>query len=185
MKCLKNYRYKCSTNLLITILIILYVSRLEAFQTFLLNLSRYGYIGSFFAGILFISSFTVAIGAAILLGLAERISPLEIGIFAGLGAVVGDFAIFRFIKDNLLEEITPIYNLLGGRRVTAVLHSKYLSWTLPLIGAIIIASPFPDELGIGLMGISKIKTYQFLILSFILNSIGIFIFTSAIVSVKH
>jgi uncharacterized membrane protein YdjX (TVP38/TMEM64 family) len=46
---------------------------------------------------------------------------------------------------------------------------------LPIIGALIIISPFPDEIGIGLMGLSKIKKWQFMLISFALNSLGIFI----------
>ncbi|MEK7660290.1 MAG: hypothetical protein AAB343_03750 [Patescibacteria group bacterium] len=41
------------------------------------------------------------------------------------------------------------------------------------MGAIIIASPFPDEVGISLMGISQLKNWQFLVISFLLNSLGI------------
>jgi len=59
-----------------------------------------------------------------------------------------------------------------------------LGWTLPVIGAIIIASPFPDEIGVSLVGISKIKTYQFLLVSFILNAIGIFLVVSASAVIK-
>jgi len=47
---------------------------------------------------------------------------------------------------------------------------------LPVIGALIIVSPFPDELGVTLMGITKIKSYQFLILAFILDVTGVFLF---------
>ena len=99
-------------------------------------------------------------------------------IIAGLGGVIGDFMIFRFVKDGLLSEIIPIYNRLGGARLTRVLRAKYFSWALRIIGAIIIASPFPDEIGVSLMGIGKMKTYQFLILSFILNAVGIFLVVS-------
>ena len=60
-----------------------------------------------------------------------------------------------------------------------LIHTKYFSWTLPVLGAVIIASPLPDEMGVGLMGISKLKTSQFILLSFVLNSIGIFIIVSA------
>jgi uncharacterized membrane protein YdjX (TVP38/TMEM64 family) len=48
-----------------------------------------------------------------------------------------------------------------------------------VLGAIIIASPLPDEMGVGLMGISKLKTSQFILLSFVLNAIGIFIVVTA------
>ena len=175
----KAYRYKNLTIFAFSIIFALILSRFEAFHTFLLNLGDFGYFGAFLAGFLFVSTFTVATGAVILLVLAEKLSSLEIGIIAGLGAVAGDFIIFRFIKDNLLEEITPIYNRLGGSHMTAVLHTKYFSWTLPVIGALIIASPLPDEVGVSLMGISRMKPYQFLLISFVLNAIGIFLVVSA------
>lgn len=179
MKYWQTLRYKNLTFFFFSILIAFFLSRFEAFHTFLLSLGNLSYLGAFLAGILFISAFTVATGAVILLFLTEKLSPLEIGIIAGFGAVVGDFTIFRFVKDNLIEEITPIYNRLGGQHLTAILHTRYFSWTLPVIGAIIIASPFPDEIGVSLMGISRMKTYKFLLLSFILNATGIFLVISA------
>lgn len=172
----RRWKYKHLTLFFISVIFSILLSRYEPLNTFLLNLGNWGYIGAFFAGILFVSTFTVATGAVILLILAERLSPIEIGIIAGLGGVVGDFTIFRFVKDGLLSEITPVYNSLGGRRLTAVLRTKYFSWTLPVIGALIIASPFPDEIGVSLMGIAKIKTYQFILLSFVLDTVGVFLF---------
>jgi len=176
---MKHWKYKNITFLLISILVAYFLSRFEMFHTFLLSLGELGYLGAFLAGILFVSTFTVATGAVLILVLAEKLSPIEIGLFAGVGAVIGDFVIFRFFKDNILEEISPIYRLLGGGHLTKVLHTKYFSWTLPVIGALIIASPLPDEIGVSLMGISKLKSYQFLLISFILNTIGIILVISA------
>lgn len=179
-----HWKYKNLTLLSIGIIFALFLSRLEGFHSFLLNLGGFGYIGAFLAGILFVSMFTVATGGLILFILAESLHPLEIAILAGIGGVVGDFIIFRFIKDDLIAEITPIYEGIGGNHLTKILHTKYFSWTFPVIGAIIIASPFPDELGVSLMGIAKMKTYQFLILSFILNATGIFLVVSASLIIK-
>lgn len=181
----KKWRYKNLTLLLISIILAMFLSLYEPFHMFLLNLGALGYLGAFVAGILFVSTFTVATGAIILLVLAERLSPVEIGIIAGLGAVVGDFIIFRFIKNNLAREIRNIYDHIDGdHHLQKVFHSKYFSWTLPVIGAIIIATPFPDEIGISLMGISKMKSYQFLAISFILNAVGIFLIVSASAFIK-
>lgn len=177
-------KYKNIIVLCVSIVIAFLLSRYEPFHIFLLNLGDLGYIGAFLAGILFVSTFTVATGAVILLVLAEKLSPIEMGIIAGFGAVVGDLTIFKFIKNELLDEIKPVYKKIGGDHVTKILHTKYFSWTLPVIGAVIIASPFPDEIGVSLMGIAKMKTYQFIILSFILNAIGIFIIVSASLVIK-
>mgnify|MGYP000968941746 CR=1 FL=1 len=175
-----RWKYQNLTFLVISIIAAIFLSRYEPFHEFLLRLGEFGYIGAFVAGVLFVSTFTVATGAIILLVLAERLSPIEIGIIAGLGAVFGDFVIFRFVKDNLADEVESIYNHIDGdHHIRRVFHSKYFSWSVPVIGAIIVASPFPDEIGVSLMGISKMKTYKFLLVSFILNAIGIFLIVSA------
>lgn len=176
----QGWRHKNLSIVLFGIFVAFLLARAETFYTFLLSLGGFGYFGAFVAGIFFVSTFTVAIATVALFILTETLSPLEIGLIAGLGAVVGDFIIFRFVKDNLAEEIESIYNHLDhGRHFQKLFHSRYFSWTLPVIGALIIASPFPDELGVTLLGISKMKTYQFLVVSFILNATGIFLVVSA------
>lgn len=181
----KSWKYKNLTILLVSIIIAFVLSRLDIFNSFLLHLGNWGYLGAFFAGMLFVLSFTAAIGAVILFILAEHLSPLEIGVIAGLGAVISDLTIFRFVKDDLVNELESLYKRFGGNHLNHVLNSKYFHWTLPLIGALIIASPLPDELGVSLMGISKMKTYEFIIVSFLLNAIGIFIVISASLLLQH
>jgi hypothetical protein len=176
----QQWRYRNLTFLLISFAIAFFLFKQQAVHSFLLNLGDIGYFGAFIGGILFVSTFTVATGALILMILAEKLSPIEIGIIAGLGAVVGDFMIFRFVKDSLTNELEEIYNKIDSRHhLVKILHTKYFSWTLPVMGAIIIASPFPDEIGVSLMGISKMKTYQFLLIAFVLDAVGIFLVISA------
>ncbi len=181
----QRYRYKNITCLLISVLLAFFLLRWEPFRNLLFQLGDWGYIGAFIGGILFVSTFTVAAGTVILALLAESLSPIEIGIIAGLGAVVGDLTIFRFIRNKgLISEITHFFTYFGGDKFSHLLHTKYFSWTLPVVGALIIASPLPDELGVGLMGISKMKTYKFLLLSFILNGLGIFLVVTASLAIR-
>ena len=175
-----HVKYKNLIILFLSIIFALILSRFEVLHQFLLNLGNLGYIGAFIAGMLFVSTFTVATGAVILLVLAEKLSPVEIGIIAGFGAVLGDFTIFKFVKDGLVNEIQEVYEKIDhNNHLLKLLHTKYFSWMFPVFGAIVIASPLPDEIGVSLMGIGKMKTYQFLILSFILNAVGIFLVVSA------
>lgn len=184
MKAIRSFRYKNLLGVFISIIFAFVISQYEPFHLFLLNLHELGYIGAFIAGILFVSTFTVATGAVILLVLAESLSPVELGLIGGLGAAIGDLFIFKFIKNSLANEITEIYNHFGGGHFSKLLHTRYFRWTLPVIGALLIASPFPDELGVSLLGISRMKTYQFLILAFILDFLGIFLIVSASVIIK-
>lgn len=184
-KSITKWKYKNLTLVLLSVILVVILSRIEVFHSFLLHLGGFGYVGAFIAGMFFVWTFTAATSALILLILAETLSPLEIGLIAGLGAVIGDVLIFHLVKDTLTNEIEDIYNHVDRKKHLAKLfHSKYFNWMLPVLGSIIIASPLPDELGVSLMGISKMNPVKFMILSYVLNSIGIFLVVSASVFIK-
>ena len=165
----RSWKYKNLTFLFISLVFAFFLGRYEPFHEFLLSLDGIGYLGAFIAGMLFVSTFGFAAGAVTILVLAEELNILELGIIAGLGGVFGDFMLFRFVKDRLIDEVEPIYKSLGGNHLNKILHTKHFRWMFPVVGAAIIASPLPDELGVSLMGISKIKTWKFLILAFCLD----------------
>lgn len=169
----KKWKYKNTFFLIISLLVLFYITEIALGQQIVHSIAKLGYIGSFVAGIFFVSTFTVAPASVVLLKLAELYNPFIIALSAGFGAVIGDYLIFRFFKDTVFEEIKPIFMKLGGSNLSRVISNAYFSWIPPVLGALIIASPFPDEIGVGLMGLSKLKNWQFLIISFLLNSLGI------------
>jgi len=175
---IKNYKYKNLTFVFLSILLTIFLSKYDFFNKFLFETRYIPLAGSFIAGILYVSTSTASLGILILADLSGKLSSVEIAILAGLGGALADFAIFRFFKNNLISEITPIYNKLGGQRLTKFLRHKFLKWSLPIIGAIIIASPLPDEIGISLMGLTNIKNYQFVLMCIALDIIGIFLLVS-------
>lgn len=181
---IKRYKYKNLTFLIAGLLLAFFLYRSDSFHTFLLSFGELGYLGAFIAGLLFVSSFSAATAVVILLVLADKLLPLEVALLAGLGAVCGDVLIFRFVKDDLIEEIRPVFERFGGRHVALLLRTKYFSWSLPLIGALLIASPLPDEVGVSLLGLSKMSTVKFLALSFTLNSLGILLLITAATFIK-
>lgn len=184
MKWFIDYKYKGLTLIFISILLTIFLSKYNFLNDGLFNLKHTPFLGSFIAGILYVSASTAALGILMLSDLAKTLSPIEIAIIAGLGGAVADFVLFRFFKGDLIGEITPIYNKLGGKHLTRLMYHKYFRWSLPIVGAIIIASPFPDELGISLMGLSKIKTYQFVLLSLFLDIGGVFLLVYAFSLIK-
>lgn len=171
-----RYRYKNLTYLLVSFVVALLILKNDTLHTFLQRLGHFGYIGAFVGGLLFSSTFTVSIGAVILMVIAENHSPLEIALIAGLGGATCDLLILRLIKNKgMVEEIKHLFHYLGGDQISQLLHTKYFSWTLPVIGGLIIASPLPDELGVGLMGLTQLKTSYFFFISFIFNFVGMFL----------
>jgi hypothetical protein len=130
-------------------------------------------IGSFLAGMFYISIFTVAPAAVVLAELTQKFSLWEVAFFGGLGALAGDLLIFQFIKNSLARDIFSLLPQPRRRRWSGILKTKLFRWLTPFIGALIIASPLPDEAGLALMGVSRLKMSIFIPLSFILNFLGI------------
>ncbi len=169
---LPHWKHKNLVLFVLGLGVMLFFLRLPAFHQALLSLGTFGYLGGFVAGTLFVSTFTVATGALILLNLAKILSPTELIPVAIMGAVLGDFLIFRFVRQSVNEQIAPIYEKIEGSHFKKILHTRYFAWTLPVLGALIIISPFPDELGISLLGISAIQTTRFLLISAFSHAVG-------------
>ena len=131
-------------------------------------------LGSFIAGMFFTSIFTTAPAIVTLGEIARANSILPTAFFGAMGAMVGDLIIFRFVRDRFSEHLMEIIKHQGaGKRIKLLLKLKIFRWLTFLAGGLIIASPFPDELGVSLLGFSKMRTSWFIPLSFTFNFIGI------------
>ena len=132
------------------------------------------FVGSFIAGLFFTSIFTTAPAMVTLGEIAQTHSPIINALVGAAGAVLGDLIIFRFVKDRFSEHLTEILATQGGgRRLRSLLKRRSFRWITFLLGGLIIASPLPDELGVSLLGFSKMKASGFIILSFLGNFLGI------------
>lgn len=162
----------------ISVLVAYILFQTGAFHTFVHSLQNFGYIGVFVAGMFFVSIFTAAPAAVILLTFSETLPMILVAAVAGVGSVLGDAIILSFISDHIDKSVTLISGEKGIKKVIRLLrHTKY-KFFLTVIGAIVVASPLPDELGLTLMGVSKIKPLTFIGISLVLNTLGIWILLS-------
>lgn len=171
----KKWQYRNTALLFLGLVIFFYFAKSHVVQSIISQIGSWDYIGAFIVGIFFVSTFTVVPAMYVLYILADKLNPFEVAVFAGLGALLGDYLIFRFLKDKVFDELKPIFLKLGGSYLVRIFRTPYFAWLVPLVGAAIIASPFPDEIGVGILGLSKLKNWQFMLLSFFLNATGIFI----------
>ncbi|MBI2589118.1 hypothetical protein HYW35_02865 [Candidatus Saccharibacteria bacterium] len=174
----KRWHYKNTTLLVLSLVVFFFLVKTPQVDNLIRQVGTLGYVGAFIAGTFFVSTFTVAPAAVILYHLADSLHPLEIAILAGLGAMVGDYIIFKYLKDKIFVELRPSFMKHGRPYIRILYRSPYFAWMLPVFGAFIIASPFPDEVGVGILGLSKIRRWQFFLLSLVLNATGIFLVVS-------
>jgi len=132
-------------------------------------------LASFLGGFFFTSLFTVAPATVVLAEIAQENSPFLVAALGGLGAVAGDLILFRFLKSHLTDQLVSLFSHPKSERLLKLFHLNIFHWLLVFIGALVIASPLPDELGLMLMGLSEIKPKLLIPLSFVLNSIGILV----------
>lgn len=132
------------------------------------------YVGSFVAGLFFTSLFTIAPSIATLGVLAQEQAPLSVAFFGGLGAMCGDLILYLFVRDRVSEDFAYLLRSRRAKRWKAVLTSRVPRVLWPMLGALIIASPLPDELGVAMMGLSKMRLGLFLPVTFLANSLGIY-----------
>lgn len=168
-----RYEYKHTTLavLIIALFIVLLDSALLA-ATFGV-LEGLGYVGGFIAGVLSVSFFTAAPALVLLVALAPELNPLTLAIAAAAGSAAGDWLILFFFQEKIFHELKPLIEKTGLTRAFKALDRPATSWILVTAGAIIISTPLPDEIGLSMMGISRLKRLYLLILCFILNGLGL------------
>lgn len=171
----RNNLIKDLSIIVLSVIIAIILVKTGILEDLFINIQGWKFIGSLVAGVFFVSVFTVAPAAVILVEIAKTNSILEVAVFGGMGAVIGDLLIFRFIKDSLTEDITYLIKATRQKRFVKIFQLRLFRWIIPFMGALIIVSPLPDEIGLAMMGFSKMKTLFFILISFLLNFIGILI----------
>lgn len=172
----KHWHYKNTSLLILSLIILFFLFTDTPFIKYSISyIGNFGYLGAFFAGIMFVSVFTVAPASLVLFYLANSLNPLGIALIAGVGGVVGNYLTFRYLENKVFQELKPLFINHEGKILKKLFRTPYFAWILPFLGAIIIMSPLPDEVGLGLMGISKIKSWKFMVILYLLNVIGVFL----------
>lgn len=131
-------------------------------------------VSSFIIGLFFTSVLTTTPAIIAIVEFSYFVPPLLLAIVGGAGAVCGDLLIFRFVRSPLANYFVRLATHSRLRALGRALDRSPLWWLVPALGALVIASPLPDELGLLMMGLSHIRMPQFIMLSFAMNALGIF-----------
>ena len=147
------------------------------------NLIRpFGIFGVLLAGMLYTYSFTASAGALLLISVSNDFSPGLIAVVGGVGSLISDLTIFKLIRNDLHREVARIGRAPLVKRIGAspVFKEK---WFRDALGALILASPLPDEIAIAIIASAKIKEDAFLYLAFVADMVGIFVLVYSVQAV--
>ena len=160
--------------IVMSVLVAVILASTHALTRLITATSELELIGTFIAGMFFTSIFTTAPAIATLGEIALSQSVYMTALVGAIGSVLGDLLIFKFVRDRVAADIIELLREEGIlRRAKKILKFKHFRWFTLLAGVLLIASPLPDELGIALLGFSRVNARYFVMLSFVFNFLGI------------
>lgn len=171
----RRYSYKHTTLALLFFICFYLMLNTALVQGLLLSVKDLGLLGIFITGIFFVSFFTAGPATLILLSIASDHHPLLIASIAGTGAILGDFIILRFFEEQVGYELAPLAKKYGVMPMIKQMKSRKFRPIAILVAMIFIASPGPDEVGLGLLGLTNTPLRKLLPILFLLNTGGIYL----------
>lgn len=127
------------------------------------------------AGFFFTSLLTITPAGVAFAEMAQNVPPMQLAMWGALGALVGDLMLFFFVRDALSKDILVMLRGPWMRKVRVLFKSPLLSWAVPVAGALVIASPLPDEVGLAMLGLSKTDLRFLVPVSYAMNFVGIYL----------
>ncbi len=149
----------------LSIVIAIALAETGLIHRFLEATQDYELLNAFFAGMFFVSIFTAVPAGVVLVDLAHTMPPMLLAAAGGFGNLCGDALLFYIFRTRIEPDGETLIKHSPFKRIyRALQRNAFLHWSAIFLGAIIAASPLPDELGIALMGSSKISRPMFLLL---------------------
>lgn len=176
----RRYEYKHTTLALLAIIIFVLALNTALIQSALSSVKELGLIGIVIAGSLFTSFFTTAPAIVMFMQMSDVHSPLLIAFYGAIGSVIGDWIILKLFEEKVGYELLPLAKKFHMKKFLTSLKRKKNRDRTTILGMIAIASPLPDELGIGLLGIAHLPTVSLLVITFLLNAAGILVLVFAV-----
>ena len=175
----KLFRVKYPKILVLIILIILAYSFFQKFDTdlFIEKFEDFESFSYFIAGFLFSFGFTTPFAVGFFIT-ANPENIFLMALYGGIGSLFSDILIFKLIKISFIDEFKKLEKTNAikflDKEAKKEIPRKIRNYLLFILAGFVIASPFPDEIGVVMIaGLNRIKFIPFVISSFFLKYFGI------------
>lgn len=139
------------------------------------GLESLGLLGIFITGMLYSYGFTAAPASAFFFSLGAHDSILAKSVIGGFGSLIADVILFELIRHSFADEVIRLSRERFIRKTLDRIPYGMKEYLFPIIAAFVIASPLPDEIGVFMLAsYRKISLNTFMILSYFLNTFGIY-----------
>jgi hypothetical protein len=165
--------------LTLSIFAAMWLSKIGAIEEFIDFTSPAPLAASFLAGMFFTSVFTIGPAAVAIVGLSQSVPALDLAFFGAIGATFVDLSMFAFLRDRVSKDARSFFKSSFRKRFVSFFHFGLIKWVVIGSGALVIASPFPDEAGLAILSLVKIKPYQLVLITASMNFLGILFLAKA------
>lgn len=145
-------------------------------EIFVLSLGTFMNLGVLVAGMFYSSAVTSPLAVALFSVYAETMSPLRIAMAGSVGAMFADVIIFLGLNKIMERQITIAGFTFRAPKPRSDAEKLFLT----LLGGIMLAIPFPDELALLTLSFARMKLNQFMLLSLAFKFLGIFVLAWAL-----
>src|SRR3989344_1139770 len=177
MKKLFKFKYPKLAILAVCIIAAYFLFSTNPVKEFM-NSSEENFLGVSVAGFLFSFGFTTpfAIGAFVTMNPSNIFLSAIVG---GFFAMLADLTIFGIVRMSFMNEFRKLGRTKTARTLSSfnpTFSKKIKHYLLYAFAGIVIASPLPDELGVSMLAwLGRIKSLSLAIITFVANTIGIFV----------
>lgn len=186
-----QWRYRNLIFLALSFVFAYYMLKTPQMISFTEGLGNFGYPAAFALGMLFTYAFTAVPATVAIFSLGEVLNPVLIALIGAVGSVIGNYIIFKLVRDRLLKEINMLSKEVNNitkpvsvlffweemriRIWRAISRSNVWQVFVPVFAGFILASPLPDEVGVAIFGAVKFNPEKFMVVSYVLHFIGILV----------
>ncbi len=188
---IERYQWKYRNLLLLASSLVLayYMMKNPQMISFIEGLGNFGYPAAFLLGMLFTYAFTTVPATVAIFSLGEVLNPILTALIGAVGSVIGNYIIFKLVRDRLLKEINMLskevntltkpvsalffWDEMRIRIWRTISKSKVWNMLVPVFAGFILASPIPDEVGVAIFGAVRFNPEKFLVVSYLLHFVGI------------
>jgi uncharacterized membrane protein YdjX (TVP38/TMEM64 family) len=167
------WRYRYLVLFTISVIFAVFILSSQEVVSLLSKIGEWGYFGAFVTGAFYTYSISSPPAAATFFVISHGLNPFIAAALGGLGAMLGDFVIFKLIKTEILPEARLLAKDLKVPRIKSHKLVHLIHKIAPFIAGFIIASPLPDEIGAAMFGAIEYNTKKFMIISWICNTSGL------------
>jgi len=174
-----HLKYPKLLLLLLMILLSYFIFKNPLVANEISKLQSLSYLGIFIAGLFFTFGFSAPFAIGFLI-VSNSQNIFLAAVLGGVGALVSDMLIFKFIKFSFMDEFEKLEKTKIVREGVFVVKNHFkkrvVHYILYAFAGIFIVTPLPDELAIIMLaGLTSIKPKILAVISFVLHTLAIYL----------